>query len=227
MIGHKENPTMKLVIQVKDTGIGIPESSFRLIFESFRQHSQLDSRKYEGTGLGLAITKRLVEAMKGNISLQSKVGKGSTFKVVFPHVEYSEISTNAITSPYMPEFKTDRGNDAVADGLNEKTYINSTEDNLDVHIYRNSDFSHLIRRFENEMTNQWKLFEKKQPLREIQSFAQEIINQGKSYKIGFIQQYGEQLLATIENFDIEQMRIKLDYFPDLLKQMKKLGHENK
>jgi hypothetical protein len=40
-------------------------------------------------------------------------------------------------------------------------------------------------------------------------------------------QYGEQLLSTIENFDIEEMRLKLDYFPDLLKQLKKIGHENK
>ncbi|MBN1142970.1 MAG: PAS domain S-box protein [Bacteroidales bacterium] len=227
MVEKKENPTMQLEIQVKDTGIGIPENSFRLIFESFRQHSQLDSRKYEGTGLGLAITKRLVEAMKGNISLQSKVGKGSTFKVVFPHVEYSEVSTNAITSPFMPEFKTDRGNDAGAEDLNERSQNYATDDNLDVHIVRNSDFSHLVRSFENEFTDRWKLFEKKQPLKEIQSFAQEIIDQGKNFRIGFIQQYGEQLLSTIENFDIEQMRIKLDYFPDLLKQMKKLGHENK
>lgn len=227
MIDNKENPTMRLEIQVKDTGIGIPESSFRLIFESFRQHSQLDSRKYEGTGLGLAITKRLVEAMKGNISLQSKVGKGSTFKVVFPHVEYSEVSTNAVTLPYIPEFKANKGNDAVPEGSEERSQNHSAENNLDVRIVRNSDYSHLVRRFENEFTQQWKLFEKKQPLREIQSFAQEIIDQGKNFKIGFIQQYGEQLLSTIENFDIEQMRIKLDYFPDLLKQMKKIVHENK
>ncbi len=227
MIDRKDNPTMRLEILVKDTGIGIPENSFRLIFESFRQHSQLDSRKYEGTGLGLAITKRLVEAMKGNISLQSKVGKGSTFKVVFPHVEYSEVSTNAITVPYIPEIKTNKENDAAPENPEERSPINSDEDNLGVRIVRNSDFSHLIRCFENELTDQWKLFEKKQPLREIQSFAQEIINQGKIFKIGFIQQYGEQLLATIENFDIEQMRIKLDYFPDLLKQMKKIVHENK
>ncbi len=227
MIDDKENPTMRLEILVKDTGIGIPENSFRLIFESFRQHSQLDSRKYEGTGLGLAITKRLVEAMKGNISLQSKVGKGSTFKVVFPHVVYSKVSTNAITSPYMPDFKTGSGDVVGAEVRNEKNFGSSTDENLDVHIFRNSDFTHLVRRFETEFSDQWKLFEKKQPLREIQSFAQEIINQGKSFKIGFIQQYGEQLLATIENFDVEQMRIKLDYFPDLLKQLKKLGHENK
>ncbi len=82
---------MKLEIKVIDTGIGIPSDSFRLIFESFRQHSQLNSRKYGGTGLGLAITKRLVEAMNGTIGLESTLGKGSTFTVVFPDIEYTEI----------------------------------------------------------------------------------------------------------------------------------------
>ncbi len=82
---------MKLEIKVIDTGIGIPNDSFRLIFESFRQHSQLNSRKYGGTGLGLAITKRLVEAMNGTIGLESTLGKGSTFTVVFPDIEYTEI----------------------------------------------------------------------------------------------------------------------------------------
>ena len=82
---------IKLEIKVIDTGIGIPSDSFRLIFESFRQHSQLNSRKYGGTGLGLAITKRLVEAMNGTIGLESTLGKGSTFTVVFPDIEYTEI----------------------------------------------------------------------------------------------------------------------------------------
>jgi PAS domain S-box-containing protein len=222
-----ENPRIKLEIRVKDTGIGIPENSFRLIFESFRQHSQLDSRKYEGTGLGLAITKRLVEAMNGKISLESEVGKGSVFKVVFPNVEYSETTTNAFSSAFLPENKMHKDNDYDASDLNEKHESYILDGHVDLNVVKGSDYNLLVRRFEHELTERWKMFEKKQPLREIQSFSLEIVTLGKSFKLGFLTQYGEQLLSTIENFDIEEMRLKLDYFPDLLKQLKKIGHENK
>ncbi|MBN1414029.1 MAG: PAS domain S-box protein [Bacteroidales bacterium] len=78
--------TINMKISVIDTGIGIPEESYDIIFESFRQHSKLDTRKYEGTGLGLSITKKLVEALSGTIFFESVVGKGSNFSVVFPAV---------------------------------------------------------------------------------------------------------------------------------------------
>jgi PAS domain S-box-containing protein len=223
----EENPQLKLEIMVKDTGIGIPENSFRLIFESFRQYSQLDSRKYEGTGLGLAITKRLVEAMNGKISLESEVGKGSVFKIVFPNVEYSEFSTNAFSSSFLSAGKTHKEDDTDVSNLNEKHENYVLDGHVDLNVIKDSDYKLLVRRFEHELTERWKFFGKKQPLREIQSFAQEIITLGKSFKLGFIAQYGEQLLSTIENFDVEEMRLKLDYFPDLLKQLKKIGHENK
>ena len=81
--------------------------------------------------------------------------------------------------------------------------------------------------FEQELAAKWKLFETKQPLKEIRSFAQEIIILGKSFKLRFVTEYGEQLLTTIENFDIEEMRVKIDLFPDLLKQLKKISHETR
>ena len=224
---NADNPHLKLEIKVKDTGIGIPESSFRLIFESFRQQSQLDSRKYEGTGLGLAITKRLVEAMDGEISLESEIGKGSIFKIVFPNIEYSEISSNAFGSNYLSDFKKLTDDNFTIREIGEKTESYILDGHIDLNTIKDSDYNLLVKRFEHELTSRWKLFEKKQPLREIQSFAQEIITLGRSFKLGFLAQYGEQLLSTIENFDVEQMRLKLDYFPDLIKQLKKIGHENK
>lgn len=212
---------MRLEISVSDTGIGIPESSFRVIFESFRQHSQLDSRKYEGTGLGLAITKRLVEAMNGEITLQSQVGKGSEFCVIFPDIEYSEVSSNIFIPAYSDLRKPPD------ESMIEEKDSNILDGHIDLNVIKHSDYSLLIRRFESELTSRWKLFEKKQPLRDIQSFAQEIINLGRSFKLTFLTQYGEQLLSTIENFDVEEMRLKLDTFPNLIRQLKNAGHENK
>ena len=72
------------VLQVKDTGIGIKEENFHLIYEDFRQVSEGISRNYEGTGLGLTITKKTVELMGGIISVESNIGEGSTFTVKFP-----------------------------------------------------------------------------------------------------------------------------------------------
>ena len=74
----------RAVLSVKDTGIGIPEESQKLIFEEFRQASEGLSRVFEGSGLGLSITKRFVELMDGEISVDSSVGVGSTFSVSFP-----------------------------------------------------------------------------------------------------------------------------------------------
>jgi PAS domain S-box-containing protein len=71
-------------IKVTDTGIGIAEEDLKIIFEEFRQASEGYSRNFEGSGLGLSITKKLVEKFGGSISVESKVGEGSTFKVQLP-----------------------------------------------------------------------------------------------------------------------------------------------
>lgn len=68
-----------LHFEVEDTGIGIPEDKHNDIFESFTQAAANTSRKYGGTGLGLAITKRLIELYGGEITLESTIGKGTTF----------------------------------------------------------------------------------------------------------------------------------------------------
>ncbi len=79
--------SVQLVIEVEDTGIGIPTSQQHDIFEAFRQQEGQSSRKYGGTGLGLTITKRLVEMMNGTIAVESVVGKGSLFRVVLPNTQ--------------------------------------------------------------------------------------------------------------------------------------------
>ncbi|GGK70939.1 response regulator [Rufibacter glacialis] len=69
---------------VKDNGIGIPEEKLVTIFEKFTQGSSDTTRKFGGTGLGLSIAKELVEAQGGTLSVQSEVGKGSSFQFVLP-----------------------------------------------------------------------------------------------------------------------------------------------
>lgn len=84
---RKKEKNVDLIIEVEDTGIGIPEQNHEIIFHPFKQQDGRDSRKYSGTGLGLAITKRLVEMMNGEISLKSQVNKGSVFTVKLRNID--------------------------------------------------------------------------------------------------------------------------------------------
>lgn len=71
-------------IEIKDTGIGIPENKLEQIFQAFDRVDQGASRNYGGTGLGLAIAKELVQLHGGNIGVSSKMGIGSIFWFTIP-----------------------------------------------------------------------------------------------------------------------------------------------
>lgn len=72
----------RICIQVKDTGIGMSEEFRQHIFESFAREDNKRIHRTEGTGLGMAITKYIVDAMKGEITVNSKQGEGTEFRVV-------------------------------------------------------------------------------------------------------------------------------------------------
>ena len=75
---------LQWVMEVADTGIGIPNEAQAYIFEPFRQVESKITNNNPGTGLGLAITNQLVELMDGQIHLESTVGQGSKFSIILP-----------------------------------------------------------------------------------------------------------------------------------------------
>jgi len=73
-----------LQIQVRDSGIGIAQDQQERIFQAFQQIDGSISRRYGGTGLGLAITRQLAEVLGGQVTVDSELGRGSTFTVELP-----------------------------------------------------------------------------------------------------------------------------------------------
>ena len=78
------------VIQVIDTGVGIPPEAQKRVFEAFEQMNSLETSRQSGFGLGLSIVAKLTSIMNGMIELKSEAGKGCTFTVVLPLKESVE-----------------------------------------------------------------------------------------------------------------------------------------
>ncbi|MEY8195339.1 MAG: transporter substrate-binding domain-containing protein [Cycloclasticus sp.] len=91
-----------LIIDIKDSGIGIADDQQDIIFQEFEQSSNQSMAKHGGTGLGLSISKRLVEMMGGELSLQSKLALGSTFSVHLNAVDVASFTEESIVAPTEP-----------------------------------------------------------------------------------------------------------------------------
>jgi len=77
---HESGKPGLIEFAVSDTGIGIPPDKLETIFDDFTQADTSITRKYGGTGLGLPISRRIVEAMRGSLTVTSALGNGSTFR---------------------------------------------------------------------------------------------------------------------------------------------------
>jgi signal transduction histidine kinase/class 3 adenylate cyclase len=74
----------RVELEVEDNGIGIPHDQLKRIFNRFTQVEGSATRRYEGTGIGLALVKEIVTAHQGEITVESELGRGSTFTIVLP-----------------------------------------------------------------------------------------------------------------------------------------------
>ncbi len=85
----------RVKIDIKDTGVGIAEKDIYKLFIPFERLANTDTQ-IEGTGLGLSIAKELTALMDGEISVQSKLGEGSTFSITLPHVSHDKLNFSSL-----------------------------------------------------------------------------------------------------------------------------------
>jgi len=105
---HSQPQTAQMIgltLTVEDTGIGITPENQTRIFDVFTQSEGQSTRKYGGTGLGLTITDRLTHILGGWIELDSQLGRGSRFQVIFPQVAIAPPATTPVP-PTPPLDKT-------------------------------------------------------------------------------------------------------------------------
>jgi signal transduction histidine kinase len=91
-----EEGVSSLTVEVKDTGVGIPQEDLGQLFERFYRVDKDRSRATGGSGLGLAISRQIVEMHGGDLSVESAVGEGSTFRVRLRKAPLSRSATYAL-----------------------------------------------------------------------------------------------------------------------------------
>lgn len=135
-----QNRKSQIVIQVSDTGIGIPEDQLDYIFDRFHQVDNSMTRKEEGTGIGLALVHELVKLMQGDIAVESTVGKGASFRITLPYTPPQpqfETWTLAKASPQVSgasSLSAPQGSEASRDDK-QLPLVLIVEDNADVRFY--------------------------------------------------------------------------------------------
>ncbi|MBZ2170321.1 ATP-binding protein [Marinobacter sp. F4216] len=181
----------RLVITVKDTGIGVPEDQRERIFEAFEQREGQNTRRYGGTGLGLAISRKLVRMMGGELEVESEANVGSVFTVVLPEV--------AATG----EIVEDPGKPKEAETL--------LAQELSI-----QERGWLREQLAKDFGDEWQDVRESGDPEAMKDFARRVLAWGQRFRSPSVTQYGEKLLADVEAFNLDAVNGALDVFPRLL-----------
>ena len=180
----------RLVIDVADTGIGIPANQQARIFDAFEQQQGQSNRKYGGTGLGLAISRKLVRMMGGDLTVSSQPGQGSVFTVTLDQVESLPQGVSWLASP-QPE---------------EEHY----------ELPSGPECSALQVRLQSDLSASWQdTCESGDPER-FRAFAEELVAWGEQQQLEVVVAFGRELREAVDAFNLDRVNQLLARFPHLL-----------
>jgi phosphoglycerate-specific signal transduction histidine kinase len=178
-IENNNNNNINLIISVEDTGIGIPLDQQSLIFDAFKQQSGQSTRRFGGTGLGLTISKKLVNTMGGEITVESTVGKGSKFSVILKNIKYKEDKTKKLKNTQNIESK-----------ISSKK-INQEQELTSQIIQDLQELHNLVKKIQEENLSE-----------DIEQISKQLIKIGEKHNSDYVINIAKKLLASVENFDI-------------------------
>jgi PAS domain S-box-containing protein len=198
-----------LTFSVEDTGIGIDPVQQQMIFKPFQQQSGQSNREYGGTGLGLTISSRLIEIMGGEIRLDSTPGKGSSFTVSIPNLEFSEAKAPAEPSE-APETAT------VPAFFITDVQQKMSSPQIAAH-------PELMRILKETMMPMWTSLQNQLVIFKIETFAKNLEKLAQQYLSPTLLFYAQTLYNQADQLDLEAMKDTMTQFPTLLEYLETLN----
>jgi len=217
-LNNKDVPRkVEVIFEICDTGIGIPEEQQSAIFKSFRQQESQKTKKYGGTGLGLTISKKLTEMMNGQVFVESEVGKGSIFKVIFLEVEVVKelnILNTSERSDKKPEQpgQADEQTDEQAEPIKSPDFNNIEQVENNISEAEKTRLLELIQLFDRELIPEWEDVKDVFFIDEVTEFAAKTNKIAKEYDIDFLIDYSQRLYEHSRDINLEEMEKMINDF---------------
>jgi PAS domain S-box-containing protein len=188
---------INLLIEVKDTGIGIAKEHQILIFEAF---SQVEKKTISnGIGIGLSLTNRIISRMNGNINVISQPGMGSRFIITLHNISFKKgeknISLDSLTEP----------DTVISETVNKDAIINIED---------------LISELEGRFHSVWLTFEVRQPLAAVKKFGFDLFALGTKHNCASVSDYGKRIADSVDSFNVEEMLNQLNKYSETIKTLK-------